>query len=145
MVLRLAISGEPLDLAVTEKTEPEQGVTVQPGERRPRKPAGALVATLTTGDQKAMIPDNRGTRIQSKVPDLLSRADALSSEIQAEHERTAATKRQEELEYRRRRNSEERIKQLNRDVRAWRRARQVRAYVDAVEKREQKRVDPSGH
>lgn len=135
VVLRLVISGEPLELAVAEKTEPVSGITVRPGERRPRKPAGALVATLTAGYQKAMISDKRGTRIESKVPDLLFRAEALASEIHAAHERIAATKRQEELEHQGRRDLEKRIKQLNRDVRAWRRAEHIRAYVDAVEKR----------
>lgn len=135
VVLHIVITGEPLELAVTEKTEPVAGIVVRPGERRSRKPAGALVATLTAGYQKAMISDKRGTRIESKVPDLLSRAEALASEIHAEHERIAETKRQEDLEYQRRRDLEERIEQLNRDVRAWRRAEHIRAYLDVVEKR----------
>ena len=51
VVLRISVSTEPLELAVTEKTEPIADVKVRPGERRPRRPTGALVVSLTAGYQ----------------------------------------------------------------------------------------------
>ena len=56
VVLRIMICGEPLELAVTEKTEPIADVKVRPGERRPRRPTGALVVSLTAGCRKVIRP-----------------------------------------------------------------------------------------
>jgi hypothetical protein len=49
VVLRIMICGEPLELAVTEKTEPIAEIKVRPGERLPRRPTGALMVSLTAG------------------------------------------------------------------------------------------------
>ena len=98
VVLRIMISGEPLELAVTEKTEPIAEVKVRPGERRPRRPTGALVVSLTAGYRKVMVSDKRGTRVESKFPGLFANAEALAAEVHAEHERDAAMRWQEEIE-----------------------------------------------
>lgn len=37
------IGGEPFEPAVREKTDPVPEVRVRPGERRPRRPTGALI------------------------------------------------------------------------------------------------------
>jgi hypothetical protein len=134
-VLRIIVSSEPLELAVTEKTEPMPEVKVCPGERRPRRPTGALVVSLTVGYRRVMISDKRGTKIESKLAELLLKAEALASEVHTEHEWREAAKRREEQEYRRRRELEERIERLDRNVAAWRRAERIRAYVQAVENR----------
>jgi hypothetical protein len=52
VVLRVIICREPLELAVTEKTDPIAEVKVRPGERRPRRPTGALAVSLTAGYRK---------------------------------------------------------------------------------------------
>jgi len=39
--LKVVICEEPLELAVTEETDPISGVEVRPGERRPRRLAGS--------------------------------------------------------------------------------------------------------
>jgi hypothetical protein len=57
VALRIIVASEPLELAVTEKTEPVAEVKVRPGERRPRRPTGALVVSLTTGYRKVMVSD----------------------------------------------------------------------------------------
>jgi len=131
-VLRVIISGEPFDLAVTEKTEPIADVKVRPGERRPRRPAGALVVSLTAGYRKVMASDKRGTRIESKLPDLFVKAEALASEVHAGHEIDAAMRRQKEIESHRRHELERQIKRLRRNAVPWRRAQRIRAYVQAV-------------
>jgi hypothetical protein len=130
--LRILVAGGSFELAVTEKTEPAPGIRVRPGERCPRKPNGALVVSLTAGDRKAMISDKRGTRIESKVPDLFAKAEVLGAEVRTEHDRSASIQRQQDLEYRRRVELEARIERLNRDVAAWQRARRIRAYVKCV-------------
>jgi hypothetical protein len=134
-VLRIIVSNEPLELAVTEKTDPIPEVKVRPGERRLRSPTGALVVSLTAGYRKVMISDKRGTRIESKLPDLFVKAEALASEVHAEHEREAAMRRQEETESRRRYELERRIERLDRNIAAWRRAARIRAYVQAMSDR----------
>src|ERR1700733_7508038 len=98
-------------------------------ERRPRRPTGALVVSMTAGYRKGMVSAKRGTPIESKFPDLLVRAEALASEVHADHERDAAMRRQEESESRRRYELERRIDQLDRNVAAWRRAQRIRAYI----------------
>jgi hypothetical protein len=67
VVFRIIISREALELAVMEKTEPIAEVKVLPGERRPRRPSGALVVSLTAGYRKVMVSDKRGTRVESKI------------------------------------------------------------------------------
>jgi len=135
VVLRIIVSSEPLELAVTEKTEPLSEIKVRPGERRPRSPTGALVVSMTAGYQRALISDKRGTRIESKLPDLFAKAEALASEVHARNERFAETRRQEEGESRRRDELESRIDQLDRNVAAWRRAQRIRAYIQVVASR----------
>lgn len=135
VVLRISVSSEHLELAVTEKTDPIAEVKVRPGERRPRQPTGALVVSLTAGYRKVMISDKRGTQIESKLPDLFEKAEALASEVHAEHERIAAIQRQDEIEWSRRRELEARVEQLDRNVAAWRRAERIRAYARAIANR----------
>lgn len=132
VVLRVIVSSEPLELAVTEKTEPLPDVKVRPGERRPRRPTGALSVSLTTGYRNAMISDKRGTHIESKLPDLFVKAEALAAEVHAEHERDAAMRRREEIEANRRHELERQIKRLRRNAALWRRAQRIRAYIQAV-------------
>jgi hypothetical protein len=129
IVLRIIVSSEPLELAVAEKTEPIPEVKVRPGERRPRRPTGAL---MTAGYRKVMVSDYRGARLESKLPDLFVKAEALASEVHAEHERKAAMRRQEEIESQRRYELERWTEQLDRNIAAWRRAERIRAYIQAV-------------
>jgi hypothetical protein len=135
VVHRIMISSEPLELAVTEKTEPIAEVKVRPGERRPRGPTGALVVSLTAGYRKVMVSDKRGTRVESKLPDLFADAEALAAQVHAEHERDAAMRRQEEIEWRRRYELERRMEQLDQNVATWRRAGRIREYVQAMSDR----------
>jgi hypothetical protein len=79
-----------------------------------------------------MVSDKRGTQIEAKFPDLFTRAETLASEVHAKNEQWAATRRQEEIESRRRYELERRIERLDRNVAAWRRARYIRAYVKAT-------------
>jgi hypothetical protein len=132
VVLRIMICGEPLELAVTEKTEPTLEVKVRPGERRPRRPTGVLVVSLTTGYRTVMISDKRGTYVESKLPDLFVKAEALAAEVHAEHERDAAVRRQKDIESHRRHELERQIKRLRRNAVQWRRAQRIRAYIQAV-------------
>jgi hypothetical protein len=132
VVLRISVWSEPLELAVTEKTDPIAEVKVRPGERRPRRPTGALVVSLTAGYRKVMVSDKRGTRLESKLSELFKKAEALAADVYAEHERDAAIRRQEEIESRRRWELEQRIERLDRNVAAWRRAARIRAYVQAM-------------
>jgi hypothetical protein len=83
-VLRILICGEPFDLAVTEKTGLIADVKVRPGERRQRRPTGALTVSLTAGYRNVMVSDKRGTQIESKLPDLFMGAEALAAEVHAE-------------------------------------------------------------
>ena len=108
---------------------------MRPGERRPRRPSGALVVSLTAGYRKVMVSDKKGAQIESKLPELFEKADALAAEVHAEHERIAAIQRQEEIEWSRRRELEARVEQLDRNVAAWRRAERIRAYARAVANR----------
>ena len=135
VVLRIIVSSEPLELAVTEKTDPIAEVKVRPGERRPRRPTGALVVSLTAGYRKVMISDKRGIQVESKLPELFEKAEALAAEVHAEHERIAAIQRQDEIEWSRRRELEARVARLDRNVAAWRRAERIRAYARAVANR----------
>jgi len=135
VVLRVTICGEPLELAVTEKTDPIAEIKVRPGERRPRRPTGALVVSLTAGYRKVMVSDKRGTQIESKLSELFPKAEALAAEVHAEHERIAAVQRQDEIEWSRRQELEARVEQLDRNVTAWRRAERIRAYARAVANR----------
>ena len=135
VVLRVIICGEPLELAVTEKTDPIAEVKVRPGERRPRRPTGALVVSLTAGYRKVTVSDKRSTQIESKLPELFEKAEALAAEVHAEHERIAAIQRQDEIEWSRRRELEARVEQLDRNVAAWRRAERIRAYARVVANR----------
>src|ERR1035438_296532 len=64
VVLRIMICGEPLELAVAEKTEPMLEVKVRPGERRPRRPTGALAVSFTAGYRKVMASDKRGKQTE---------------------------------------------------------------------------------
>jgi hypothetical protein len=130
--VQIMVSSEPLELAVTEKTEPLSEIKVRPGERRPRRPTGALVVSLTAGYQRAMISDRRGTRVESKLHDLFSKAETLACEVHARNERFAEMRRREEIESRRRYEVERRIERLDRNVAAWRRAERIRAYVQVM-------------
>jgi hypothetical protein len=82
-----------------------------------------------------MVSDKRGTRIESKLPELFEKAEALASEVHAEHERIAAIQRQDEIEWSCRQELEARVEQLDRNVAAWRRAERIRAYARAVANR----------
>ena len=73
--VKLVICGELLEPAVAEKTDPIAGITVRPGERRPRRPSGALAVSLAAGYQKISISDKRGTRIESKLDGLFAKAE----------------------------------------------------------------------
>lgn len=64
------------------------------------------------------LPDKRGTRIESKLPELFANAEALAVEVHAEHERDAANRRREEIESQRRYELERRIKRLDLNVAA---------------------------
>jgi hypothetical protein len=144
VVLRIIISGEPLELAVTEKTDPIMEVKVRPGERRPRRPTGALVVSLTAGYRKVMISDKRDSRIESKLDTLFTKAEALASEVHARNERFAEMRRREEVERRRGWELEARIERLDRNMAAWRRAECIRAYAQAMSDRLTERgpIDP---
>ena len=107
-------------------------VKVRPGERRPRRPTGALAVSLTAGYRKVMASDKRGTHIESKLPDLFMGAEALAAEVHGEHERDAAIRRREEIESHRRHELERQIKRLRRNAALWRRAQRIRAYIQAV-------------
>jgi len=85
VVLRIMISSEPLELAVTEKTEPMVEVNIRPGERRPRRPMAVLAVGLTAGYRNVMVSDKRGTRIESKLRALFVNAEALAAEVHGEH------------------------------------------------------------
>jgi len=135
VVLRVVVSNEPLELAVAEKTDPIAEIKVRPGERRPRRPTGALVVSLTAGYRKVLVSDKRGTRLESKLPELFEKAEVLAAEVHAEHERIAAIQRQDEIEWNRRRELEARVEQLDRNVAAWRRAERIRAYARALANR----------
>lgn len=51
----------------------------QNGERCPRRPTGALVVSLAAGHRKVMVSDKRGTRMESKLPELLTNTEALAA------------------------------------------------------------------
>jgi hypothetical protein len=69
--------------------------------RRPCRPTGALVVSLTAGyQQTATISDKRGTRIESKLPTLFLKIEALANEVHAERQRMDARRRKEEIESR---------------------------------------------
>jgi hypothetical protein len=125
--LKIILRGESLELAVTEKTDPVSGVQVRPGERRPRRPAGSLVISLAAGYRSVSISDKRGKKIETKLPELFVKAEALAHELRVQKEEVAARQREYELESRRRREIEKRLERLNREVSAWQRAEQIRA------------------
>jgi hypothetical protein len=129
---RVLICGEPLQLAVTGRTEPMLEVKVRPGERRPRSPTGSLAVSLTAGYRKVMASDKREAQVESKLLDLLIGAETFAAEVHAEHERDAAVRRREEIESHRRHELERQIKRLRRNAALWRRAQRIRAYIQAV-------------
>ena len=63
-----------------------------------------------------MASDKRGIHLESKLPDLFVKAEALASEVQAEHEERTVMRRQEESESRRRYELERRIRRLDHNV-----------------------------
>jgi hypothetical protein len=130
--LRIMVARGSFALGVTEKTEPVIGIRVRPEERCPRRPTGALVVSLTAGDWKAMVCDKRGAQVESKLADLLAKAEVLGREVGSAQDRNTAIRREQDLECRRRLEMESRIDRLNRDVVAWQRARRIRAYVKCV-------------
>jgi hypothetical protein len=79
-----------------------------------------------------MASHKRDTGIESKLPELFVKAEALASEIHVEHERDAAVRRREEIESHRRCELERRIERLIRNASLWRRAQRIRAYIQAV-------------
>lgn len=130
---QITVSTVQLRLAVTEKIEPIPGMLAPPGGRRPRRPTGSLVVSLTAGyQQTATISDKRGTQIESKLPSLFLRAEALAAEVHAKNEKDAARQREWEMEARRRREIEQRIERVNREVVEWERAEKIRGYVRAM-------------
>jgi hypothetical protein len=114
--LRIVVDGEPLELAVAEKTEPIHGSPTPVGAKAPRWPTGALSVALSVGERKVYVSDKRGRRIESKLPSLFAKAETLASDIRAEHEKQAELRREHEMDLRRRYEVHERIEQLNQDV-----------------------------
>ncbi len=145
--LRITVFDELLEIEVTEKVDPVPGVHVRPGDRRPRRPTGVLVVALKAGYQKAMVSDKRGTKIESKLPDLFSKAETLAAEVHAERQTFAAMERERQLASRRRIELELQVGGLDKNVAAWERAERIRAYVQAVEKRmtPQAPIEPGSH
>lgn len=133
--LKIVIRGQSLKLAVTENTDPLPNIQVRPGERRPRKPAGNLAASLATDYKGVKVGDNRAGRIEARLPELFNRAEELGGEICSEHEHLAAVRRQQEMEDRHLRELDVRIARLGRDFKAWAGAKQIREYVEAVKAR----------
>lgn len=142
--IRLLYSGEGLMPAVAEKTDPVIGIEVRPGERRPRRPSGTLIASLFPGGEKAAVSDKRGTLIESMLDELLQKAEALASEAHARNECLAEMRQREDIEQRRRRELQLRIERLDRNMTNWERAVRIRAYANAMADRLQQRgrVDP---
>lgn len=100
------------------------GMLTPPGGRRPRRPTGSLVVSLTAGyQQTATISDKRGTQIESKLPTLFLKAEALGAEVHTKNEKDAARQREWEMEAKRRREIEQRIERLNREIVEWEPAR----------------------
>jgi|SRR5579863_1689640 len=79
-----------------------------------------------------MASDKRGTHVESKLLDLFVKAEALASEVHAEHERDAAVRRQKEIESHRLHELERQIERLHRNAVQWRRAQRIRAYIQAM-------------
>jgi hypothetical protein len=131
-ILRVPVAGGSFELAVTEKTEPIPGIRVRPGERCPRRPNGSFTVSLTSGNRKAAISVKRGAQVESKLSELLDKAESLGKEVRIEHDRNTAIQREQDLEYRRRIEMEARIGRLNREIAAWQRARRIRACVKCV-------------
>ena len=143
--VKLVVCRELLEPAVAEKTDPIAGITVRPGERRPRRPTGALVISLSAGYEKVSISDKRGTGIESKLHGLFAKAEVLTSEVHARNERFAEMRRQEEIQQRRQYELRSRIERLDRNMTAWRRAERIRTYGKAMEDRllESGPIDPN--
>lgn len=130
---QITVSTVPPRLAVTENIEPIPGMLAPPGGRRPRRPTGSLVVSLTAGyQQTATISDKRGTQIESKLSVLFLRAEALASEVHGERQRMEARRRQEEIESRRRWELEQRIERLDCNASARRRTERIRGYIQAM-------------
>jgi len=142
--VKLVVCGELLEPAVAEKTDPIAGITVRPGERRPRRPTGALAISLSAGYEKVSISDKRGTGIESKLDGLFAKAEVLASEVHARNERFAEMRQQEEIQQRRQYELRSRIERLDRNITGWRRAERIRAYAKAMEDRlvERGPIDP---
>ena len=144
--VKLVVCGELLEPSVAEKTDPIAGITVRPGERRPRRPTGALAISLSAGYEKVSISDKRGTGIESKLDGLFAKAGVLASDVHARNERLAEMRRQEEIQQRRQNELRSRIEWLDRNMAAWRRAERIRAYVKVMADRllERGPIDPNG-
>ena len=144
--VKLVVCGELLEPSVAEKTDPIAGITVRPGERRPRRPTGALAISLSAGYEKVSIFDKRGTGIESKLEGLFAKAGVLASDVHARNERLAEMRRQEEIQQRRQNELRSRIEWLDRNMAAWRRAERIRAYVKVMADRllERGPIDPNG-
>jgi len=143
--VKLVVCGELLEPAVAEKTDPIAGITVRPGERRPRRPSGALAVSLSAGYEKVSTSDKRGTGIESKLDGLFAKAGVLASEVHARNERLAEMRRQEGIQQRRQYELRSRIERLDRNMTAWRRAERIRAYAKAMADRllERGPIDPN--
>ena len=104
---KIIICDEPLELAVTEETDPIPGIEVRPGERRPRRPAGSLTISVSDSFRSAKVSDKRGTLVESKLSQFFGKAIALAQEVHARNEERAASKRAYELKEKRRREIEQ--------------------------------------
>jgi hypothetical protein len=105
---------------------------VRPGERRPRRPAGSLTISISDSFRSAKVSDKRGTLVESRLPQFFEKAIAFAREVHNQNEERAASKREHELKEKRRREVELRIERLNRNMAAWQRAEQIRAYAQAM-------------
>jgi hypothetical protein len=130
--LKVVICEEALELAVAEETDPIPGIQVRPGERRPRRPAGSLTINISDSFRSAKVSDKRGTSVESKLPQFFEKAIGFAHEVHTQNEERAASKREYELKEKRRREIEQRIERLNRNMAAWQRAEQIRAYAQAM-------------
>lgn len=138
--VNLAVCGELLEPAVSEHTEPIAGIVVRPGERPEWR-------NLSASHEKVSISDKRGTGIESKLDGLFAKAEVLTSEVHARNERFAEVRRQEEIQQRRQFELRSRIERLDRNMTAWRRAEQIRAYAKAMADRllERGPIDPDSN
>ncbi len=133
--LQIVVNGEPLLLAVAEKTETIPSSPMTPVGRLPRRATGTLSAAFSANDRKVYVSDKRGRRLESKLPWLFEKAAVLASEIRATHDRQSALRREQEIASRRRYELQGRIERLNQNVASWQGANGIREYANAVSER----------